>query len=228
MTDAVRTVEHRDMASPSDLTLPRTDLDPARLYAAYAMGCFPMDDSRYPEREIEFRAPAERGIVPLEQLSVSAALERKVRHMGFELGVDRAFDEVMDRCAIRPREGAKVWITERLKVAYRALHERGLAVSFEAWDGDDLVAGIFGPLVGRAFLGESQFHTASGAGTFLDVRFLQHLRDAGYELVDLQSFSPHWQRFGAIQVGRDEYEARLRAACVPHGTLRPAPEEEGP
>lgn len=228
MTDAVRTVEHRGMVFPNDRTLPRDELDPARLYAAYAMGCFPMDDSRYPEREIEFRAPAERGIVVLDQLRVSSSLEREVRRLGFALGVDRAFDAVMDRCAIRPREGAKVWITERLKVAYRALHERGLAVSFEAWDGDELVAGIFGPIVGRAFLAESQFHTASGAGTFLDARFLAHLRDAGYELVDLQSCSPHWQRLGAIQVSREEYEARLRAACVPRGTLRPDPDEEGP
>ena len=48
-------------------------------------------------------------------------------------------------------------------VAYGQLHELGFAHSFEAWEGEALVGGLYGVSLGAAFFGESMFHRETDA-----------------------------------------------------------------
>ena len=60
------------------------------------------------------------------------------------------------------------WITPKMMWAYAALHDAGLAHSYEVWnEGGELVAGNYGVAVGRVFVGESMFTGAPGAGAWL-------------------------------------------------------------
>ena len=44
------------------------------------------------------------------------------------------------------------------------------------------------------------------------MHLVEHLKERGYVLLDIQQLTPHTARFGAIEIPRREYLARLAAA----------------
>jgi hypothetical protein len=87
------------------------------------------------------------------ELKVSRSLAKNLRNKGYEVKVDTAFREVIKGCASRK----ETWLSRPMQAAYFALHQSGYAHSFETWQGDDLVGGLYGVAVGRMFYGESMF-----------------------------------------------------------------------
>ena len=189
------------------------ELEPDFLLRAYAAGYFPMDRGRRARGRVHWYAPDPRAILPLDAPRIERTLRRQRTH-AFDLRIDTCFDEVMRRCA-RWKQPADVWISERLCAAYEALHAGGFAHSFEAWEGTELVAGLYGVTIGRAFMAESMFHERPGAGSLVLAWSAAHLRSHEFTLYDIQMLSPHLERLGAIEISADEYLERLRAALAP-------------
>jgi leucyl/phenylalanyl-tRNA---protein transferase len=184
--------------------------------ALYAAGYFPMDDPAEAHGPLPFYAAERRAVFDLDEGS-RAALRKRLRRSlrageGWRLTADERFEEVLAACA-RPREpGDGVWITPRLQVLYRRLHEAGLAHSFEIHAGDELAAGLVGVLLGRAAMLESMFHSVAHAGNVLLSRTLDDLAARGFDLCDIQLPTEHTTRLGARLIAREEYEHRLRDA----------------
>jgi leucyl/phenylalanyl-tRNA--protein transferase len=191
------------------------ELEPDFLLRAYAAGYFPMDRGRRSSGRVRWYAPDPRAILPLDAPRIERTLRRS-RRDALELRIDTAFADVMRRCA-RWGEPSEVWISERLCAAYEALHRDGFAHSFEAWAGRDLVAGLYGVTIGRAFMAESMFHDRPGAGSLVLAWSASHLRAHGFTLYDIQMLSPHLERLGAIEIPAAEYLDRLSAALAPPG-----------
>jgi len=188
------------------------ELRPSFLLAAYAQGFFPMDDAPDSSGPVSWFAADPRAVLPLDGLRLSRGIRRSVRRHAYAERTDTAFEAVMRRCA-RPRyPGDGVWISERFVHAYCALHRLGAARSFEVYAGEDLVAGVYGVALHRAFFAESTFHDAPDAGTVALVGMARRLRDEGYLLCDIQQLSPQLERLGAIEVPLDEYRALLARA----------------
>ena len=98
------------------------------------------------------------------------------------------------------------------------LHRLGFAHSFEAWEGDALAGGLYGVSLGGAFFGESMFADRPDASKVAFVRAVEWLAGRGVGLVDCQVRTEHLVRFGAREVPRAEFLARLaraRAADAP-------------
>ena len=96
-----------------------------------------------------------------------------------------------------------------MRESYMALHAKGYAHSVEAWEGNELVGGLYGVGLGTLFSGESMFALRSDASKFALVWLVEQLRDWGFKLVDCQVFTQHLERFGAINVPRSRYLAQL-------------------
>jgi leucyl/phenylalanyl-tRNA--protein transferase len=189
------------------------ELEPDFLLRAYAAGFFPMDRGRRAKGRVRWYAPDPRAILPLNAPRIDRTLRRQRAHP-FELRIDTAFDAVMRRCA-RWDEPSDVWISERLCAAYAILHADGFAHSFEAWVGAELVAGLYGVTIGRAFMAESMFHDRPGSGSLVLAWSAAHLRAHDFALYDIQMLSPHLERLGAIEISAEEYLDRLRTALTP-------------
>lgn len=185
----------------------RARLDPAELLAAYAEGWFPMDiDGRVGLYECDPRA-----VVPVGSARVPRSVARAERREGFEIRLDTAFAEVVAACG-GPRSGE--WLTPRLADAYLALHRIGVAHSVESWRGGRLAGGLFGVALGGLFTSESMFHREGDAGNAALAATVRLLRRAGFVLWDVQMWSGHVGRFGAVNVSPDEYRERLAAALA--------------
>ena len=186
-------------------------LKPELLLRAYAVGIFPMAESRA-DAEIHWIDPEIRGILPLEAFHLPRRLRRTLRRRQMTVRVDSAFGEVIKACATPSETRRDTWINAPIERLYRDLHEMGFAHSVECWQDDALVGGLYGVSLGGAFFGESMFSRATDASKVALAHLVCRLRLGGYLLLDTQFQTPHLSRFGVIEVSRDEYRAQLSRA----------------
>ena len=152
--------------------------------------------------------PEQRGILPLDGFHLSRSLRRSILRTPFHLTLDMAFEDVVRGCA----EREETWINDTIFRGYFALHRLGYAHSIEVWVGDDLVGGVYGVALGRAFFGESMFSRATDASKIALATLIAHLRQTGFQLFDTQFTTEHLVRLGAVEVPREDYHAMLDAA----------------
>jgi leucyl/phenylalanyl-tRNA---protein transferase len=188
-----------------------SEITPEVLLRAYACGIFPMAESA-DDPSLFWVEPEMRGIIPLEGFRVASRLARTVRSDVFTITVNQAFAGVIAGCAA-PQEGREeTWINRRIRDLYTGLHRLGHCHSVEVWRDGDLVGGLYGVSLGRAFFGESMFHRVRDASKVALVHLIARLIDGGFELLDTQYVTEHLKTFGAIEIPRRRYTALLDKA----------------
>jgi leucyl/phenylalanyl-tRNA--protein transferase len=195
-------------------------LTPDVLLAAYAAGIFPMAESG-DDPELFWVDPRRRGILPLDAFHVPRRLRRVLRHGGFEIRCDTAFEEVIWGCAEATEKRPNTWINDEILRLYAALFARGAAHSVEVWCDDVLVGGLYGVSLGAAFFGESMFSRATDASKVALVHLVARLQTGGYRILDTQFLTPHLARFGGIEITRAHYH-RLLADALAYRASFPA------
>jgi leucyl/phenylalanyl-tRNA--protein transferase len=180
---------------------------PDWLLAAYSRGIFPWYDQGLPPL---WWSPNPRAVLDLERLHVSRSMTRLLRQRCFDVSFNRAFETVMRACGDERDEGT--WILPEMVDAYVALHRLGHAHSFEVWQGERLVGGLYGVQLGGFFAAESMFHRATNASKVALIVSVQTLFAAGIELFDVQFLTPHLASLGAHTLSRREYLGRLARA----------------
>ena len=187
-------------------------LDPNLLLQGYAAGIFPMADGRE-AAEIFWVEPRERAILPLDRFHCSRSLARRLRSGNFTVTSDTAFEAVVCACADR----RETWINGLIEQATRNLHAAGHAHSIECWQTNsegkpELVGGLYGVKLGRAFFGESMFSRASDASKVALAWLVARLKVGHFQLLDCQFMTDHLASLGARQVSRASYVGLLGAA----------------
>ncbi|WP_421361477.1 leucyl/phenylalanyl-tRNA--protein transferase [Agrobacterium rosae] len=188
-----------------------SDINVDILLRAYSIGLFPMADSA-DDPELFWVEPEMRGIIPLDDFHVSKSLAKAIRKHPFDIRFDKNFEGVMAGCAAEAPDRPSTWINQTIRKLYVELHEIGHAHSVEAWDGDELVGGLYGVSLGSAFFGESMFSRRTNASKICLVHLVEHLREKGFTLLDTQFTTEHLKTFGAIDVPKVEYAKILDAA----------------
>lgn len=178
-----------------------------RLVEAYGRGVFP-----WSVEPVTWWSPDPRAIIDLDNLHVSRSLQRVLRQDVFTTTTDKAFRKVIEACARAVRSDGSTWISSGFIEAYCRLHKSGHAHSVECWQGKKLVGGIYGVSVGGLFAGESMFRNVSNASKVALVRLVEHLKEQGFKLFDIQMLTPVTQAMGAMEIPRAEYLIRLRSA----------------
>ncbi len=86
--------------------------------------------------------------------------------------------------------------------AYITLHKMGIAHSVEAWQGEQLVGGLYGISLGKNFFGESMFSCVANASKVALVALARELERQGFGMIDCQVTSGHLLRMGAQEITR--------------------------
>ncbi|SDP99050.1 leucyl/phenylalanyl-tRNA--protein transferase [Mucilaginibacter sp. OK268] len=194
-----------DLAEPDGLLAVGGDLSTLRLLLAYQNGIFPWYSDETP---ILWYSPHERFVLYPQELNISGSMRRVLNSGRFSVTADTCFNEVITACSTVPREGQDgTWITDDMKAAYNQLHAEGHAHSFEVWQNNELVGGIYGVQVGDVFCGESMFSKVSNASKTA----LIHVCQSGlYKLIDCQVHTGHMESMGARMISREQYMAILK------------------
>jgi leucyl/phenylalanyl-tRNA--protein transferase len=190
-------------AEPSGLLAIGGDLEPDRLLLAYAHGIFPWYSEGDP---ILWFSPDPRMILLPASLRISRSLAKALRRTSLEIRLDTHFEGVIRGCAsVKRPQGEGTWITDDMIRAYGRLHELGYAHSMEAWEGDQLVGGVYGVSLGGSFFAESMFTLRANASKIALVALARQLRAWRFDLIDCQLYTAHLARFGAAEWERRRF-----------------------
>ena len=181
---------------------------------AYRVGLFPMAETRRGHR-LYWLDPERRGILPLENFHLPRRLARTVLSDKYEVTSDQDFTGVVAGCAAAGPGREDTWINQEIEQLFAALFASGHAHSVETRENGVLVGGLYGVSLGGVFFGESMFSWARDASKVALVHLVARLRLGGYRLLDTQFLTAHLAQFGAEEISRDAYKARL-AAAVEH------------
>ncbi len=113
-------------------------------------------------------------------------------------------------CASRER----TWINDEIVDAYTELSEMGYALSFEVWKKDQLVGGLYGIAIEKAFFGESMFSIETNTSKLALVHLVEFMKANDFRLLDTQYLNPHLLQFGAIEISDEKYMTQLKEALA--------------
>ena len=198
------------MVARDDILL---EITPQVLLKAYAVGIFPMAEAA-DDPGLYWIEPEVRGIIPLDRFHVPRRLRRTIAADPFEIHVDRDFAAVIDGCAGAAPDRPKTWINARIRRLYGELAALGHCHTVEAWQGGELVGGLYGVRLGAAFFGESMFSRARDASKVALVHLVARLIVGGFRLLDTQFTTNHLRQFGAIDVDKRAYQHLLEEATA--------------
>jgi leucyl/phenylalanyl-tRNA--protein transferase len=180
-----------------------------RLLGAYSQGYFPMWSQEY---GIQWHYPDPRAIIPFENYKPSKSLRPVLNRREFEIRIDTSFEEVMRECSKPRSEDDGVWISEEMIQVYTIAHQLGFAHSVESYRDGELVGGLYGICIGGVFFGESMFSKVPNSSKVAFHHLIQILVKNGFQLLDTQYMNENVERYGAIEVPRDEFLRMLSQA----------------
>lgn len=184
------------------------------LVDAYRRGIFPWPLCHGDRHVLAWFSPDPRAILELDSLHVSRRLARRLRQGEFRPTRDRAFGEVIAACALPRRHEPGTWISPELAAAYRQLHACGIAHSVEVWHDEALVGGVYGVALGGYFSAESMFCFRRDAEKAALYFLVEHLKQQGFTLLDVQVITDHTAKLGATEIPRSEFLRRLQQALA--------------
>lgn len=184
------------------------DLSVERLLLAYNNGIFPWFDEDDP---ILWWAPPERMVVSPMDYKVSKSMRNILNRNIFEVTINNDFDSVINNCQKIVRKGqAGTWISSEIIKAYTELHKLGKVISFEVWQNNELVGGLYGVDLGHVFCGESMFSKVPNASKVAFVKLIEYLKVNNYKLLDCQVHNDHLEKLGAFEITRELFMKILK------------------
>ena len=198
-------------------------LAPETLIRAYCNGIFPMAEGK-DTNKIFWVAPEVRGVIPLNKFHISKSLRRSIVKRDYKIKINTDFVGVIKNCADR----SESWINSDILKAYSDLFNLGFCHSIEVWDNDDLIGGIYGLAIKRAFFGESMFSKRPNASKIALAYLVSRLKYGGFLLFDVQFQSEHLKTLGAIEVLKANYQDLLKNALEGDANFFSQPSEVDP
>jgi leucyl/phenylalanyl-tRNA--protein transferase len=200
------------LASEDGLLAVGGDLSQKRLLLAYRMGIFPWFSNNEP---ILWWSPDPRLVLYPHEIKISKTLKKIIKKEVFKVTMDLAFNEVINQCAqVRMKKNQGTWIIEDIIEAYCQLHESGFAHSVEVWRQGELAGGLYGVSLGKCFFGESMFTLVSNASNVGLVKFVEHLKELSFDMIDCQVTTEHLIRFGAREITRTLFLKQLEKSLT--------------
>ncbi len=181
------------------------DLSVERLLLAYNSGIFPWFEEYQPPM---WFSPTERMVLFFDYLKVSKSMKQVLKKKQFKVTKNKAFSQVIEACASVQRKGQDgTWITSEMQQAYQELHELGKVDSFEVWQDNKLVGGLYGVNLQdkRIFCGESMFSLVSNASKVAFIHMALYFHEKKYKCIDCQVYNDHLASLGAFEIERNDF-----------------------
>ena len=187
------------------------DVTPEILLKAYACGIFPMSESA-DDPDLFWVEPKQRGILPLDQFHLPRSLKKTLRNTKYHVRIDQNFSATIRSCAEATDNRRSTWINSKILNLYNELHALGHAHSFEVYDEEELIGGLYGVRLGLAFFGESMFSRRTDASKIALAHLVYQMRCNHFSLLDTQFTTDHLARFGVVEIPKTSYQNLLEQA----------------
>ena len=199
----------RALREPNGLLAAGGALTPEWLLAAYRRGIFPWFNDGEP---ILWWSPDPRMVVFPSEVRLTRSLRKTLRHAAYEVRLDHDFPAVIRACAAPREPDGGTWITTEIQNAYIRMHELGYAHSVETYVDGELVGGLYGMALGRAFYGESMFSRRTDASKIAFVHLARFLEQREFRVLDCQMTTSHLASLGGQEIPRSTFVKLLDEA----------------
>ena len=185
------------------------DLSVERLMLAYSNGIFPWFNDEEP---ILWWSPPERMVINPLDYKISKSLRNIMNRNIFDVTLNKNFEGVISNCQSITRKGQNgTWITDDIIKSYTQLHKLGKVMSFEVWQNNELVGGLYGVDLGHIFCGESMFSKVPNASKIAFLKLIEYLKQNNYKLLDCQVHNDHLEKLGAFEISRASFMMILKS-----------------
>lgn len=203
-----------ESASEDGLVAVGGDLETDTILEAYHRGIFPWPVSTYPmnvDLPHTWFSPNPRGILDFSDIHVSRSFEKFLKKSPYDVTFNKSFSMVIALCAKTPRKDQPgTWITPDIIAAYTKLFHEDHAYSVEVWDGQRLIGGLYGVILGDFISGESMFTLEDNASKQGFYTLLKHLQNKGLNWIDTQMVTEVVKQFGGKYISRPGFMSRLQ------------------
>jgi leucyl/phenylalanyl-tRNA--protein transferase len=183
-------------------------IEPNYLMAAYQHGAFPWFN---PGEPILWWHPRKRMVLEPQEVKIRKSTRNLWNQKRFTFTINKAFADVIEQCQTikRPGQEGGTWLSDTLKNSFINLHQRGYALSVEAWRDGQLVGGLYGFKNGAIFSGDSMFSKESNASKLAFIFMCKTFAQAGFKLIDCQIHNPYLESLGAYEISRQAFLEKL-------------------
>ena len=182
------------------------DLSVDRLLLAYSNGFFPWYSFRDNKEPLWF-CPLQRFVIFPGEIHVSHSMQQLINKHQLKPTINQDFDGVIRGCATAQNRNqeAGAWLGPDIIEAYTEMHRQGFGVSVEVWQDEQLVGGLYGINLGKAFFGESMFSLVPNASKLALIHLARMFELLGGALIDCQFETPHLRSMGGRHIPYEEY-----------------------
>lgn len=187
------------------------ELSPEFLISAYRQGIFPWFN---PEEPILWWSPDPRCILELGEMKITKSFRQWLKNRSLTIKMDTCFEQVLINCkTINRKDEQGTWISTDIEHSYLLLHNLGIGHSVEVFnEKNELIGGLYGLSMGKAFYGESMFSRESNTSK-LALCFLQNfLAQHHFHFIDCQVPNPHLLSLGCKEITRETFLERNKNA----------------
>lgn len=184
------------------------DLSVDRLLLAYSNGIFPWYAFR--DEMIQWWCPMQRFVIFPDKIHVSHSMRTLIRKGIYTVSINKAFPEVIRNCGKLREDMEGAWLGPQIIEAYTKLYEQGFCASVEVWEGEKLVGGLYGVVIGKCFFGESMFSLVPSASKLALIFLAYRLQDVGGLMIDCQFETSHLKSMGGEYISYEEYMKYVR------------------
>lgn len=182
------------------------DLSVDRLLLAYSNGFFPWYSFSHNKEPLWF-CPLQRFVIFPNEIHVSHSMQQLLKKYELKPTINKDFDGVIRGCATAQNRNKEdgAWLGPNIIEAYTELHRQGFAASVEVWKDEQLVGGLYGVNLGKAFFGESMFSLVPNASKVALIHLARMFEIFGGVLIDCQFETSHLRSMGGRYISYEEY-----------------------
>ncbi len=175
-------------------------IEPDQVIEAYENGVFPWPDE---EGSIYWFSPHKRGVLSFDDIHWSKSDLKFFQDCRYEFKINHNFKSTIETCAeVKNKIEEGTWITQDLIEAYIELNQRGVALSFEVYDENVLIGGMYGVSSKKYFSAESMFYLKPNASKYALFKSVEHFKSQGLSWIDTQVITDFTSRLGAKEIPR--------------------------
>lgn len=187
------------------------DLSVDRLLMAYSNGIFPWYDFRVQQEPVWY-CPQQRFVIFPDEIHISHSMRTLLRKQQYQFSINENFEGVIGHCSRLRYNEAGAWLGDDMVKAYTELYRQGFAASIEVWNEKaELVGGLYGVNLGKAFFGESMFSLVPNASKMALIFLAKSLSTFGGTLIDCQFETAHLKSMGGRYISYSEYMKIINA-----------------
>ena len=182
------------------------DLSVDRLLLAYSNGFFPWYSFSHNKEPLWF-CPLQRFVIFPNEIHVSHSMQQLLKKYELKPTINKDFDGVIRGCATAQNRNKEdgAWLGPNIIEAYTELHRQGFAASVEVWKDEQLVGGLYGVNLGKAFFGGSMFSLVPNASKVALIHLARMFEIFGGVLIDCQFETSHLRSMGGRYISYEEY-----------------------